>query len=128
MRRGCKSFRQALFSKPAKCSEISFFFLLFLPDMGADVVDDLNGVGVLPPLHLSRITLNQLCGPTMSQPLFRIRFDSTLLDPETVLWIRIRRTLMFLDLLDPDPSLFVWIRILRSSRKNCKKTLISAVL
>ncbi len=57
----------------------------------------------------------------MFQPVVRNRFDSILLDLEPVLWIRISRTLMFLDLLDPDPSLFVGIRMLRSSRKNCKK-------
>ncbi len=83
--------------------------------MGSDVIDDLNGVSVLPPLHLPRITLHQLYGPTMFQPVIRNRFDSILLDPEPVLWIRIRwkdpyvfgppgsRSIIIC--MDPDPSI-----------------------
>jgi hypothetical protein len=44
------------------------------------------------------------------------------LEVKAVLWIRIR---MFLDLQDPNPSLFVRIRILPSQTKNSKKNLDS---
>jgi hypothetical protein len=44
---------------------------------------------------------------------------------KSVLWIQIRR---FLGLPDPDPSLFVWIRILSSLSKKRKKKMISTFL
>jgi hypothetical protein len=50
-----------------------------------------------------------------------IRVADQEMDP--VLWIRICRIRMFLDLQNPDASIFVRIRILPSSSKNSKKDL-----
>jgi hypothetical protein len=63
-------------------------------------------------------------------------FPGTWVGKDTVLWIRIRKNRMFLDLPDPDPSLFCPHtdpdlnpdHILPSENKKVRKTLISTIL
>jgi hypothetical protein len=84
----------------------------------------LGRAGLLLPLNnlgsYRRQTVNQLSHYSgfrrsvfLTPKFFKYNFSA-------VLWIRVR---MFLDLPDPDPSLFVGIRILSSSGKNSKKNL-----
>ncbi len=70
--------------------------------------------GILPPPHSNTIRFSYL-------NLYSVRPYLTQFYP--VMWIRIRRIRMLLDLKDPDPSIFVRIRILPSSSKNSKKNL-----
>jgi hypothetical protein len=80
-----------------------------------------------------------------AQPLLNLRSNSLKLDAQTpyliTSWLEkliprneflgsnvMDQDPQVLSLLDPDPSLFVRIRILQSSSKNCKKTSIFTVL
>jgi hypothetical protein len=56
-------------------------------------------------------------------------WDTKLQEVQTILRQVVKAVFcMFLDHPDPDPSLFVWIRILLSSSKIVRKAVISTVL